>query len=178
MPRIQHGGQAVQLLVNFQEQRARAGDLAFAARNAEAAGQLGLCLEKWNEILAQSPYDADLVEQARATRGRLTSAGRVELKEVEVIFEQAHFFRLVDLFRECNARAKAIGEKYRGSDVEGEAKTLVATIQESLAVLEKDLSNDEVDRRKSIITVLEKTQSPQLASAVRSYLGEEFGEEN
>lgn len=176
--RIQHGGQTVQLLVNFQAQRDHAGDLAFAARNAEAAGQLGLCLEKWNEILAQSPYDADLVEEARSTRGRLTSAGREELKEVEVLFEQAKFFRLADLFRTCHERASAIGEKYRGSDVEGESQALVATIQESLGVLEKDLSRDEVQRLTSIVQVLDNTQSPGLANAVRSYMSEEFGKEN
>lgn len=168
----------VTLQVDFREERAHAGDLAFAARNAEAAGNLGECLARWNELLATSPYEAKLVQEARTTRTRLEQAGLIELAQVEEAFERARFFRLVDLFRQCRARAAAVGAKYAGSAVETQAGALVAQVEESLGELEVDLSRDEVARLKSILNVLEQTESPRLASEVRQYLRTQYGVEN
>lgn len=176
--RVEGAGPRVRVLVNFQKERASAGDLAFAARNAEAAGELGVCLEKWGAILASTPYDAKLVEEARSVRGRLISSGQAELKTVRVSFEQAGFFRLIDLFRQCRSEAEAVGQKYQGCEVESAARELVASIDKSLAGLEEDLSKDEVQRLNSIIHVLERTESPGLAKAVKNYLADEFGNGN
>jgi hypothetical protein len=173
--RIRHGGQSAYLQVNFNAERAQAGDFAFAARKADEAGQLGECLSKWNEMLAMVPYNYQLVEEARSTRTRLEQAGLVELAAVEKTFEQAQFFRLVDLFRQCRKRAITVGAKYAGSAVETQSGQLVVKIDESLAGLEEDLSQDEVERLTSILKVLEATDSPRLAGEVRRYLSEEFG---
>jgi hypothetical protein len=169
---------SVTVQVDFREERARAGDLAFAARNAQTAGNLGECLARWNELLATAPYEAKLVQEARATRTRLEQAGLIELAEVEEAFERARFFRLVDLYRQCRARAHAVGAKYAGSAVEVQASALVAQVEGSLGELEVDLSKDEVERLKSILNVLEQTESPGLASEVRQYLRTEYGVQN
>ena len=124
------------------------------------------------------PYEGKLVAEARSTRARLEQAGLVELAEVSSSFEQARFFRLVDLYRQCRGRAVAVGSKYAGSAVQAQSAELVAQIDESLSGLEADLSRDEVDRLQSILMVLEATESPTLASEVRSYIKEEFGESN
>lgn len=169
---------AFDLQVDFRDERVLAGDLAFAARKAEEAGQLGECLAKWNELLASAPYEVKLIQEARETRGRLEQAGLVELAGVSRAFEQASFFRLVDLFRQCRTRAQAVGSKYAGSQVETQAADLVTKIDESLSGLEADLSQDEVDRLNSILRVLEASESPRLASEVRNYIEDEFGARN
>jgi pSer/pThr/pTyr-binding forkhead associated (FHA) protein len=171
-------GQAFTLQVDFREERARAGDLAFAARNAEQAGNLGECLARWNELLVSTPYEPKLVQEARATRSRLEQAGLIELRDVAAAFERARFFRLVDLFRQCRTRARAVGTKYAGSAVETQAQELVAEVEEALGELEVDLSKDEVARLQSIVNVLEQMQSPRLAEEVRDYLREQFGVSN
>lgn len=176
--RIQHNGQPFHLQVDFREERSRAGDLAYAARQAEKDGHLGECLAGWNEMLASVPYDDKLVTEAREARTRLEQAGLVELAAVEEVYEQAQFFRLVDLFRQCRENAQSVGAKYAGSAVETQAAELVQNIDQSLAGLEQDLSRDEVQRLTSILKVLEATDSPRLANEVRSYMSEEFGEGN
>lgn len=175
--RIEHSG-GFRLRVDFNEQRALAGDLAFAANKAEQEGRLGDCLAKWNELLQTAPYEADLVQEARATRSRIEQAGLVELASVEETFEQANFFRLVDLFRQCRARANAVGAKYTGSAVEVQAAELVTRIDESLSGLETDLNKDEVERLQSIHRVLQATESKALANEVQTYLSERYGVEN
>ena len=163
------------LKVDFREERARAGDLAFAAREAEEQGELGECLARWNELLADAPFEAKLVQEARSARTRLEQAGLVELAEVQASFERARFFRLVDLYRQCKSRAQAVGAKYAGSQVEAQAAALVTEVELALGELEVDLSKDEVDRLRAILTVLEKTESPRLAREVRQYLTEQYG---
>jgi len=175
--RIEHSG-SFRLRVDFNDQRALAGDLAFAANKAEQDEQLGECLAKWNELLQSAPYEADLVQEARATRSRIEQAGLVELAAVEETFEQANFFRLVDLFRQCRARAVAVGDKYTGSAVEIQAGELVTRIDESLSGLETDLNKDEVQRLQAIHRVLQVTESNTLANEVQTYLRERFGVEN
>jgi len=176
--RIELSGNEFTLQVDFSQERARAGDLAFAARNAERAGELGECLARWNELLASAPYEAKLVQEARATRTRLEQAGLVELKEVETAFERAQFFRLVDLYRQCKSRALSVGTKYAGSAVQTQAQELVGEVEGALGELEVDLSKDEVGRLKSILNVLTLTESPRLADDVREYLKKEYGVEN
>jgi len=174
---IQLEGAQPLLQVDFRAERSRAGDLAFAARKAEQNDELGECLARWNELLLSAPYEATLVQEARATRSRLEQAGLAELADVSKSFEQATFFRLVDLFRQCRARAVAVGEEYAGSEVEVQAGELIQRIDESLSGLEEDLSRDEVERLRSILAILEATESPMLAAEVRSYIDTEFGGE-
>ncbi len=173
--RVRAAAASATLKVDFREERARAGDLAFAAREAEEQGELGECLARWSELLANAPFEAKLVQEARSARTRLEQAGLVELAEVQASFERARFFRLVDLYRQCKSRAQAVGAKYAGSQVEAQAAALVTEVELALGELEVDLSKDEVDRLRAILTVLEKTESPRLAREVRQYLTEQYG---
>ena len=151
------------------------GDVGWAGGEAEEQGELGECLARWNELLADAPFEAKLVQEARSARTRLEQAGLVELAEVQASFERARFFRLVDLYRQCKSRAQAVGAKYAGSQVEAQAAALVTEVELALGELEVDLSKDEVDRLRAILTVLEKTESPRLAREVRQYLTEQYG---
>lgn len=175
--RVEGGGE-FGLRVGFDEERTRAGDLAFAARKAEDAGQLGECLARWGELLREAPYDAELVQEARATRTRIEQAGLAELAEVEAQFERAAFFRLADLYRQCRQRAAGCGTRYAGSAVEAQAADLVGRIDESLSGLEADLDQDEVRRLRGIHRALSATGAGDLAAEVDRYLAERFGAED
>lgn len=166
------------LRVGFDEERRRAGDLAFAARKAEEAGQLGECLARWGELLREAPYDAELVQEARSTRTRIEQAGLTELAGVEASFERAAFFRLADLYRQCREQAASCGTRYAGSAVEGQAAELVARIDESLSGLEADLDQDEVRRLQGIHRALSAAGGGDLAGEVERYLSERFGVED
>jgi pSer/pThr/pTyr-binding forkhead associated (FHA) protein len=175
--RVEGGGE-LGLRVGFDEQRTRAGDLAFAARKAEAAGQLGECLALWNDLLREAPYDAELVQEARGTRTRIEQAGLEELARVEADFERATFFRLADLYRQCRRSAAGCGTRYAGSAVESQAAELVARIDGSLAGLEEDLDRDEVRRLRGIHRALAAGGAEDLAGEVERYLAERFGAED
>ena len=160
--------------VDFKEERVHAGDLAYAARGAEREGQLGDCLSSWAELLERYPYQEALVVEAEGVRGRLVQAGMLELQEVRAEIERASFFRLVELYRACRSQAAAVGERYKGSEVQAEADALVEAVEAELALLEVDLDAGEVSRLQAIHAVLKASESPRLASEVASYLESEF----
>lgn len=164
--------------LDFDADRARAGDLAYAARKAESEGRLGECMSAWGELLSAEPFDEDLIREAREARARLEQAGLVELGEVETSFERARFFRLLDLFRLCRDNAESVGLRYEGTPVAARAAELGREIEASLGSLEADLDRDEIERLGAIRRVLEASQSPRLAAAVRDYLAIEYGVEN
>jgi len=173
-----HAG-AFRVQVDFAAERTEAGNLAYDARRLGKEGRLGECLAKWTELLDRYPFDADRVLEAREARGRLEQTGLAELREVGEQFERARFFRLVDLFRQCRARAEAVRRRYEGGGaVATKAAELIVEIESALQGLEEDLNRDEVGRLRAILAVLEATESPRLAGEVRSYLSETFGVED
>ena len=172
------GASTAVLQLDFSADRAEAGNLAYAARKSEREGRLGDCLEEWARVLGEFPFEASLVAEAREARSRLSQAGLEELEVVSTSFERAKFFRLVDLFRLCRTNATHLAEKFRGSEVEDKARALIAEIEVSLAGLEADLNEDEIQRLRAIAGSLEASDSPRLAGAVRGYLKTEFGAEN
>ena len=101
----------------------------------------------------------------------------MKLHGVRAEVERASFFRLVELYRECYSKAVAVGEQYKGSEVESEAKKLIEEVAIERAVLEVDLDATEVSRLRSIHQVLIATESAGLADAVANYLDSEFSAE-
>jgi hypothetical protein len=173
----QLAGGRLRVQVDFKEERKQAGDLAYEARGAEREGRLGECLMKWDELLERYPYQEGLVVEAEDVRGRLVQEGLLKIQEVRAEVERASFFRLVELYRSCHSSAVEVGEQYKGSEVEAEAKELIEAVAVELALLEVDLDATEVSRLRSIHQVLVATKSAGLADAVAQYLDSEFSAE-
>ena len=174
---IQLVGRELRVQVDFKEERKQAGDLAYNARGAEREGRLGDCLAAWGELLERYPYQEELVVEAEAATGRFVQEGLLKLQKVRSEVERASFFRLVELYRDCHSQAVAVGEQYKGSEVEVEAKVLLKEVEVELALLEVDLDATEVSRLRSIHKVLMATESAGLAEAVSQYLDSEFSAE-
>lgn len=166
-------GFLVQLV--FDAERARAGDIAHDAQNAEREGDLGRCLALWRQLLDEYPYEETLTRRAEETRSRLIQVGLGELQVVRGEIERAGFFRLVDLYRQCRGRAGAVAARYRGSEVEEECQQVMARVDDELEVLERDLSRDEAGRLRRIHAVLQASEMPELARRVEEYLGQRYG---
>jgi hypothetical protein len=161
---------ALVLQLDFAEDKKKAGDLAYAARNAEKKGDLGECLAKWSELLNGVPFDEALVAEADAKRASLVQQGLFELQAVRVEVDRAKFFRLVDLDRRCRDRALKVGAKYKGSEVDAEAQRIAAAIDEDLVGVEADLARVERGRLEAILAALEASKSTGLAAEVREHL--------
>lgn len=164
------GAAKVVLQLEFKEERESAGNLAYAARNAEKKGELGECLAQWTTLLDTYPYEDALVAEAEAARARLLQKGLGEVREVRAESDRARFFRLVDLYRQCRDKALAIGRRYAKSTVEAEANALAADVERDLAGLEADLDRAERARLSAILAVLEAQKATGLAAEVKSYL--------
>ncbi|MBK7875683.1 MAG: FHA domain-containing protein [Planctomycetes bacterium] len=158
------------LQLEFKEEREAAGNLAYAARNAEKKGELGESLAQWSTLLDTYPYEDALVAEAEAARVRLYAKGLSEVRDVRAESERARFFRLVDLYRQCRDKVLAIGRRYAKSDVEREANALAAEVERDLAGLEADLDRAERARLAAILAVLEAQNATGLAAEVKSYL--------
>ena len=156
--------------LEFAEDKKTAGDLAYAARNAERKGDLGECLAKWSELLNGYPLDEALVAEGDAKRASLVQQGLKELQDVRVEVERARFFKLVDLDRRCKERALAVGAKYKGSEVDAEAQRIAVEIDGDLAVLEVELAKAERGRLEGILAALEARKATGLAAEVRAHL--------
>jgi hypothetical protein len=158
------------LQLDFSEERKLAGDLAYAARNAGKKGDLGECLARWAELLNSYPFDADLVQEAEAKRATLVQQGLSELQAVRAEIERAKFFRLVDLYRQCRSRAVDVGTRFRGSEVDAEARKVAAEVDQQLVGYEADLARAERGRLTAILLGLETRGATGLAAKVRKHL--------
>jgi hypothetical protein len=156
--------------LDFTEDRRKAGDLAYAARNAEKKGDLGDCLKQWGDLLTGFPYEEQLVAEAEAKRATLVQQGLSELQDVHAEIERARFFRLVDLYRQCRDKARAVGAKFKGSEVDAEAQKVAAEVEQDLVGLEADLAKLERARLEAILAALETQKAQGLAAAVRAHL--------
>ena len=165
------GGTAVVVLqVDFTEERKLAGDLAYAARNAEKKGDLGECLARWAELLNGFPFDADLVQEAEGKRAALVQQGLSELQAVRTQIERARFFKLADLYRQCRSKAMEVGARFRGSEVDAESQRVVQEVEGHLAGFEAELAQKEAARLRGILAGLEARRAEGLAAKVREYI--------
>ena len=165
------------LQVEFGAERAEAAGLARTAREAERNGQLGPALASWQRLLDDFPYEDALVQQGSEARARLVQDGLQRLSTVRTEVERAEFFGLPDLYRESRDEVLATAELFAGSEIEDEARALIAAIDEELVVLEQDLYSAEIERLRAIHTMLELGEMPQLAERVSTYLDERYGVE-
>lgn len=160
----------VLIQLDFTDDRRQAGDLAYAARNAEKKGDLGECLKQWGDLLTGFPYEEQLVAEAESKRAALVQQGLSELQEVRAEVERARFFRLVDLYRQCRDKARAVGARFRGSEVDAEAQKVAAEVDQDLVGLEADLAKLERARLEAILSALDAQKAQGLAAAVRAHL--------
>jgi hypothetical protein len=166
-----HGASGtVAIQLDFAEERKLAGDLAYAARNAEKKGDLGECLARWAELLNAFPFEADLVQEAETKRAALVQQGLSELQAVRAETERARFFRLVDLYRQCRRKAQDVGARFHGSEVEAEAQKVIQEVDGHLAGFEADLARAERGRLQAILAGLEARHADGLAARVREHL--------
>jgi hypothetical protein len=167
---------AIVLQLKFGAELAAAANLAHDAEQAEADGQLGLCITKWQELLDSYPFDERRVARAEETRGRLVLAGLAEVRSLSAQVERARFFRLIDLYRECLRDSTDLAQRFVGSEVEPEARRLASELGAEIALLEVDLDRDEKARLEGVLRTLDLEGAELLAAQVRSYLAEQFGQ--
>jgi len=158
----------------FEEERRRVIALTAEAGRAEASGDLGGAMARWQELLDEVPFDAPAVARAQVERARLLQAGFEEAAALSAEVERARFFRLVDLYRQCRSLAEEIGARYAGSEVEETTRELIAGIDQDLSGLEADLDRHEVLRLGAILMGLQAQGSTGLAGEVERYLTEKF----
>ena len=166
----------IRLQLRFEKERAEAGRLAAAAQGAEREGRLGLCLQRWRELLDRYPFEERLTSEANLTRARLLRVGRDEVSVVAREIERARFFRLRDLYRECLDKCLAIEARYTGSEIEAQASEVSDLVRAELTQLEAELDREEVRRLDAIVRVLEAQSALGLASEVREYRNETYGD--
>lgn len=163
--------------LRFREESQATVNLAADANAAEQRGDLGECLRLWQRLLDEYPFEESQVARAEAVRARLLRAGFEEVRGLAVEIERAEFFRLVDLYRECHRDAMDIARRYAGSEVESDARELIADIEAKLADLEADLDRHEVQRLRAIQSALEAQGAEGLSREVRDYLATRYGQE-
>lgn len=161
---------SVSLQLDFTAEKTAAEDLAHDARNAEKQGALGAALASWRALLDRYPYEQALVDEAEATRARLSSAGLQELRDVRADLERARFFQLAQIFQSCRDRATSVGARYAGSEVEAEAKGLAQEAETDLAQADADHTTNERKRLTAMLAVLEAQKADGLASELRARL--------
>jgi hypothetical protein len=158
--------------LRFDEDRVQAAGAAREAREARRAGRPGVAFAAWGDLLARYPFDQALVDEAASARGEIVREGLVELRAQTRDLERARSFRLVDLYDDLARRAHDLATRFAGSEVEGRARELAATLATERGVLAQDLDRYERQRLTAIATYLEQSESPTLAREVRDYLAE------
>lgn len=158
------------LQTDFREERKEAGNVAHDARAAEKKGDLGECLRQWALLLDNYPYEEQLVKDAQDSRARLVQQGLGELRTVKGQIERARFFRLPELYQQCRDQALAIGQRFAGSEVEEEARTIAASLESDLSGAESERRAAEARRLDAILRALRASQSSGLAAEVESAL--------
>ena len=169
------GAPAVLMQLSFTAERVEAENLAREAQLAEQQGRRGHALRLWSRLRDELPFDAALVERADAQRSRLVQEGMALVQEIKLEFERARFFRLVDIFRQCEISARACADTYSGTEVESAALELLGQVKAELDLLEAGLDEFEVLRLIAILEALEARQMPQLAARVRAVLRDTYG---
>ncbi|MFT5284655.1 MAG: pSer/pThr/pTyr-binding forkhead associated (FHA) protein [Planctomycetota bacterium] len=157
----------IELQLNFQAERNRAADLAAEARRADRAGQPGLCLATWGTLLATVPFDAELVSEANAARGKHLGAGLDLVEAVRADFERAQFFKLPDIYRENVRRVNEIQNSYTGSEVAEAAERLASEIEAELATFREQEQRVGQQQMKGVVEALESAGAERLAEHVK-----------
>ena len=126
--------------LGFTADRGEATTLAAAARRVERDGELGRSLQRWEELAANYPFEAELMREAEGAVARLSEVGLADLSDVRRDLERASFFGLGELFDASEKRAQAVASLFASdggspNTVEREAADLIAEIQTERAAL-------------------------------------------
>ena len=161
-----------ELQVTFTEERAAAALLAEEGAAAERKGQPGAALAAWEQLLDRYPFDSEAIRRAEEARGRLTQVGLEEVDVVRHELERARFFQLADLYVACEQRLEETARRYAGSEVEAEARQVIAAARAERAGLEGagEAAGGELARIRAVLGALDPERSPSLVEHVRSSL--------
>lgn len=155
----------------FGAERDSAVTLAAASRRAEREGRLGDALDGWSRLLASYGFEAELVAEAEAALGRLTTLGATELDAIARDVERADFFGLAGIYDECSRRLAELRARFvdtggRGNSVVAAADALAESIAASRAALDGERGVDDGLAGRAIRGYLERNGLGTLAERV------------
>jgi hypothetical protein len=169
--RIRPGGQEqCEFQLTFREERAEANTLSGRADQLERSGDLGGAIALWTQLLDRFPFERALVTRAEETRARLVQSGLSEVEVVRSELERARFFGLPELFRSGRERAEELARRFRGSEVEVEARAVAEQAQRELQALGLGLRAGERELLRGVLATLDPARAPRLAEHVRAAL--------
>ena len=161
--------------VTFQQELSEALQLASAARKATREGRVGEALQAWQSLLDSAPYDQEVTAEAEAGLAALAQEARVELGALEETIARARFFRLTDGYRDAIASADALAQRYGGTEIAEQARSLIAPTEAELDALELGREEDELARLEAIRLALLGQGQVLLADAVQELLNQKQG---
>jgi hypothetical protein len=166
---------ALVVQVAFQQELSEALQLASAARKATREGRVGEALQAWQSLLDSAPYDQEVTAEAEAALAALAQEARVELGALEETIARARFFRLTDGYRDAIASADALAQRYGGTEIAEQARSLIAPTEAELDALELGREEDELARLEAIRLALIGQGQALLADAVQGLLNQKQG---
>jgi hypothetical protein len=154
--------EAVNAQLAFSAERGEAATLAAATRRAGKEGRLGDALAGWDQVLARFGFQDDLVDEAEATVGSLTTQGRQQLDALTQDVVRAAFFALPGVYDECAARARDLRDRFTAASgatnpVREGAIELLARIATERAALVQAIDATAPDRSSAILEFLNRT---------------------
>lgn len=165
--------ESVGVQLAFGAERGEAATLAAATRRAGKEGRLGDALAGWNQILARFGFQDDLVDEAEAMVGSLTTDGRQELDALTQDVVRAAFFALPGVYDECTARAAGLRDRFTAASsvsnpVREGALALLERIAGERAVLVDVIDASAPDRSSAILEFLNRTGQEPLVERLTS----------
>jgi hypothetical protein len=163
---------SVTVQVSFQEERRQARNLLHEARRLEQEGQPGEAIARYDRLLAEFPFEKESLEAARAGRADLLARGLKEVEGIEMLADEARFFRISSAYRRAQESAATLAALYAGTDVEERVRRILSQIESEAQALEESRREREAERRRRLATELEASGSSELAALVRRGLPE------
>ena len=136
---------------------------------------MGEALLAWQSLLDSAPYDQEVTAEAEAAVAALAQEARVELGALEETIARARFFRLTDGYRDAIASADALAQRYGGTEIADQARSLIAPTEAELDALELGREEDELARLEAIRLALLGQGQALLAEAVQGLLTQKQG---
>jgi len=171
------GARSMEVQLSFVAERTEATVLASRADDAERRGRVGEALVAWSRLLDEFPIDRGQVSRAEQARARLVGEGLDVVAEVRTAFERARFFALPELYRQGRERCRGLAERYRGSEVEAEARRLDAEIASELVKKSTGGLAQESELLEDVLGALDPEGQPRLIDHLRRAIERRGGEE-
>jgi len=100
------GRLAVQMQVDFVEEKAEAGELAGVARAAQADGRLGEALQVLHRIQNEFPFDEDILEESRKRQNEISRERERIENELKAAVARAAFLQSPTAYEEAESAAR------------------------------------------------------------------------